>query len=86
MKQINECLDRFFKKQKPLKKKWKAFETKDDEGNAYLLLYHYHHLVLAYNLTKEEVAYEWYEKPADKRGLESAKKYLKERKNIILGV
>jgi hypothetical protein len=77
MKQIDECLDRFFSNKRPLAKKWQArgVNMRRDE----LRLYHYHHLVLAYDVLNNKVLYEWWEKPADKRGLESAKEWLEER-------
>lgn len=85
MKQIQDCLDRVINKQKPIdSRKWKAFrgdwiwasrEPIQDKEN-HIVLYHYHHLVLVYNLKTNEVVFEWWEKPADKRGLDAAKEYL----------
>lgn len=73
MKQIDECLDRAFSGKKPLKKKWRAFITQ-----GVLFLYHYHHLVLVYDIDTDWIVKEWWEKQADKRGLEAAKAYLKQ--------
>lgn len=80
MKQITECLDRVFNNQRQLKKKWIPFIIwhEEDQRN-YLFLYHYHHLVLVYDLRDHDILLEWHEKPADKRGLDSAKKYLEEK-------
>lgn len=76
MKQIQECLDRFFDTNKgPLKRKWQALLN----GPHHLHLYHYHHLILVYDLENHEIQYEWWEKPADKRGLDAAKEYLERR-------
>ena len=74
MKQIEECLERAFDRKAPLKKKWKAFIV--DER--YLALYHYQHLVLFYDFETKKITREWWEKPADKRGLEAAKAFLLE--------
>jgi hypothetical protein len=74
MKQIDVCLNRFFNGEKPLKVKWQA--RRHNEFNNILILYHYHHLVLIYDLEKNVIVREWWELPADKRGLEAAKDYL----------
>lgn len=74
MKQINICLNRFFNGEKPLKAKWQA--RRHSEYPDLLLLFHYHHLVLVYDLNKKESLKEWWELPADKRGLDAAKEYL----------
>ena len=71
MKQIQECLDRHFEGKFPLQKKWQAREREDR-----LYLYHYHHLILVVNLKSKHLEYAWFEKQADKRGLNSAIKYL----------
>lgn len=78
MKQIDECLTRAFEKKDPLpRKKWKGFLHYDEEIQATIIvLYHYHHLVLVHNCDTHESLYEWWEKQADKRGLESAKEWL----------
>jgi hypothetical protein len=77
MKQIDECLQRVVNGQPPhAKRKWKGFLQWN--GFYYELhLYHYHHLVLKYRFMDKKVLYEWWEKPADKRGLDSAKLWLK---------
>lgn len=71
MKQIDECLTRFFTDQKPLKKKWQVIRQNETQ----VCLFHYHHLVLVYDGEKQKVVYEWWEKQADKRGLDSAKEW-----------
>lgn len=85
MKQIDECLTRAFNNKEPLaSKKWKAFIGTDKKTHCrVLILFHYHHLVLRYNLDVHEVKYEWWEKPADKRGLDSAKAWLEERRKNL---
>lgn len=85
MKQIDECLDRAFKGMPPLKsKKWKAFfEWDEREKRYYLFLFHYHHLILVYDLIDHEYLYEWSEKRADMRGLLAAKEYLEEKYNAL---
>lgn len=80
---MDECLDRFFANKDPLRKKWFAFGVisgrKYDVQHPILHLYHYTHLVLRYNLETHEILEEWWEKPADKRGLDAAKAYLKDK-------
>lgn len=78
MKQIKECLDRVFQGTPPLKsKKWKAFVGHWLGKNPnHLFVFHYHHLVLVYDTMEHKVLYEWWERSADKRGLDSAKEYL----------
>lgn len=78
MKQIDDCLTRFFTCQKPLKKKWQAFQQEE----SLVYLYHYHHLVLVYDGMKQKIVYEWWEKQADKRGLDSAKEWLDSHKAL----
>lgn len=80
MKQIDECLTRALTGKRPLRKKWGAIIHSTETHN-YLFLYHYHHEVLVYNLTDGGIVREWWEKPADKRGLNAAKQWLKERRN-----
>lgn len=77
MKQIDDCLKRAFKwKKTHLKsKKWKGVLYKHN-GDRILYLLHYHHTVLVYNVDRQLVIKEWWEKPADKRGLDSAKEWL----------
>lgn len=81
MKQIDTVLNRFFDNKKPLKTKWSAHRVSENNVE-YLYLYHYHHVVLVFRLDINKIEYEWYECPADKRGLNSAKKYLSNRFNI----
>lgn len=79
MKQIDIALSRAFDKQPPLgSAKWKAF-IQYLAGDPILYLYHYHHRVLVYDIYGEKILSEWWEKPADKRGLDSAKLWLEDR-------
>jgi len=77
MKQIKECLDRYFNNSPPLKRKWQAITYRH-----HLCLYHYHHLILVYDLREKKSSHEYYEKPADLRGLKSALEYLDNKFNI----
>ncbi|SFJ64536.1 hypothetical protein SAMN02799624_05348 [Paenibacillus sp. UNC496MF] len=77
MKQIQECLDRLFAGQAPIKQKWQARLPADPPQT--LFLFHYHHLVLVYDLSVNRPIYRWWEKQADKRGLDSALIYLEQR-------
>lgn len=80
MKQIQECLDRAFSSKEPLpSKKWKGFLRFDEKAGWVLIVYHYHHHVLTYLVDHNQYAFEWWERPADKRGLDSCKEYLEER-------
>lgn len=79
MKQIDDCLTRALDGKQPLKKKWAAI-IHSTETHDYLFLFHYHHEVLVYNLTDDEIIREWWERPTDKRGLDAAKKWLSERR------
>lgn len=83
MKQIDTCLTRVFDRKPPLQQKWKAFIAEGGYCKGELHLYHYHHLVLIYHVEKDFIMYEWWEKQADKRGLESAKEWLEERKRKL---
>lgn len=74
---MDECLERAFAGKKPLAKKWKSII---EDGVLYL--YHYHHLVLVYDLEREITYHQWYEKPTDKRGLDAAKEWLLENKGL----
>lgn len=74
MKQIRECLDRAFENKVPFNRKWRSI-IEDDK----LILVHYHHLVLVFDLIDKNILHSWWEKPADKRGLDSALRYLEER-------
>lgn len=77
MKQIRECMDRAFEGKRPLAKKWKAVISNDETN--YLFLTHYHHLILVYDLDTNTILHKWWERPADKRGLDSAMKLIEER-------
>lgn len=83
MKQIDTALWRAFSDHKPLKSaKWKGYMKWT--GQTYILyLFHYHHLVLKYDVFNQQILFEWYEKPADKRGLDSAKIWLKAREDRV---
>lgn len=74
MKQIDECLDRVFNGQRPLNKKWKAFII---EG--YLYVFHYTHRVFVLRLHDRHIIEQWWEKPADKRGLNAIKLYMNKK-------
>lgn len=80
MKQMQKCLDKAFAKQKPLpSEKWKGFLRFKEEVGWVLYLFHYQHHVMTYLVDHHQYAFEWWEKPTDKRGLDSAKEYLEER-------
>lgn len=80
MKQIEECMERAFNNQRPPdSKKWKGIWIDHPKHGKVMYLYHYHHLVLVYDHINHRYLYEWWELPADKRGLDSAKEYLEER-------
>ena len=80
MKQIDTVMHRAFSGHPPLKTKWKGI-INYERGEHILYLFHYHHLILKYNVTRRIYLHEWYEKPADKRGLDSAKIWLKARED-----
>lgn len=82
MKQIDECLTRFVQKKRPLKKKWRAY-LNGARFNPTLLLYHYEHLILEFDLTEEKVLKHWWEKAADKRGLNSAIEWLDQNNDKV---
>lgn len=81
MKQIDVALSSALSdKAPPPSQKWKGFINWT--GQTYILsLYHYHHLVLQYDLFNHIILHEWWERPADKRGLDSAKIWLEARRN-----
>lgn len=63
-----------------MSKKWKAFLRWDNTKKTYfVLLYHYHHLVWVYDMFNRQELYEWWERPTDKRGLDSARIWMKAR-------
>lgn len=75
MKQIDEVLTRhLIDKKPPLLKKWQVTTRLPHfaSDQPILFLLHYHHLILAVDLQSKRVLHSWYEKPADKRGLDSA--------------
>lgn len=81
MKQIDDMLTRHLIEDKPaLRKKWQAITVKahfDDDVDQ-LHIYHYHHLVLKLDLVHKKILFTWYERPADKRGLNSSLVWLKQ--------
>lgn len=78
MKQMDECLVRAFNQLPPKKSsKWKAIITMHGEYEPVLYLFHYQHRVLVYAINHHQILDEWWEKPADKRGLDSAKEWLR---------
>lgn len=84
MKQINEALNRLFDGRKQLKQKWIAIKHhSNDDNKDYLLLYHYQHLILVVSLDDYSIKHEWWECPTDKRGLDSAKIYIENKKQNI---
>lgn len=82
MKQIEICLQRFFTGQPPLKKKWFATQHPNQNEPHNVYLFHYHHLVLVYDFQEDRILYEWWEREADKRGLDSAKEWLSQNKSV----
>lgn len=87
MVQMKDCLDRAFAGKMPApSKKWKAFVGLSSKTHLpILVLYHYHHKVLEYDINYHVYLHEWWEKRADKRGLDSAKEYLEERYKKLKG-
>lgn len=84
MKQIDECLRKAFSGKLPTpSRKWKGFIQRNEQGGFSLHLFHYQHLILIYDLDINRVTYEWWEKRTDKRGLDSAKKWIEENQDII---
>jgi hypothetical protein len=77
MKQIKKIFDRFFNNQHPIKHKIQV-RWFDDTKN-FLILFHYHHVLLIYDIKKNESIYEWYEVKTDKAILDASKKYLNDR-------
>ena len=75
MKQIDECLNRFFDNKSQLNRKWQVLG--DDN---ILVLFHYQHTILIYDIVLNEILFKWYECPTDKRGLDAALEYLDNRK------
>jgi hypothetical protein len=70
---IDNTLSRLFKGLPQLPVKWRAFIRNNE-----LHVYHYHHLVIIYDLKTKIYKHTWWELPADKRGLESCKIWLRE--------
>jgi hypothetical protein len=79
MKQINNCLNRFFENKRQLKQKWIAIKNTYNDMEC-LMLFHYQHLILVMRLDTNEIIYKWWECPTDKRGLDAAIEYLKNNK------
>jgi len=70
-------LDRYFAGKRTLSRKWRAYRHPDLEN--VIVVCHYHHLVLMYDLFSDRPLYTWWERPADKRGLDACLEYLKKR-------
>lgn len=81
MKQIDDMLTRhLIEDKRPLRRKWIPITIKaqfDDDVDQ-MHVYHYHHLVLKLDLSNKRLLYTWYERPADKRGLNSCLAWLKQ--------
>lgn len=77
-KGVRDVIERFLNQKRPLKSKW-AFQTYYDPfKGSYLVLTHYHHTLLVINPKTKLIAFQWWEKPTDLRGLQSAVLVLKE--------
>lgn len=86
MKQIDEMFARFIKGQLPLRKKWQMRYAAQD-GRILVYFFHYHHIICVFDCELRQFIYEWYEKPADERGLAAIKRTLSsDVKGIILNV
>lgn len=84
LKSVQEVFNRYFNLKKPIKSKWHIATMMDrQDGRSYLCFYHYHHLLLMYDLKDEVVRYQWWEKPTDKRGLDSALLILNQRQQEL---
>ena len=78
MKQIDKCLVDAFAGKKPApSSKWKAIILRKNHDYK-LFVFHYQHTVLVFNINEWSSFYEWWEKPADRRGLESCLEWLRE--------
>lgn len=76
MKQITTMCDRFFEGKPSLAKKWRA-NFIVNHGKATLLYTHYQHIIAIYDLESEKFIGTYYEKDADKRGLDDILEYHK---------
>lgn len=84
LKSVQEVFDRYFSLKKPIKSKWRVTTMLDRrDGRTYICFYHYHHLLLMYDLRDGVARYQWWEKPTDKRGLDSALIILNQRKQEL---
>jgi hypothetical protein len=85
MKQMQKCMDKFFasyphEPPEPCRSsKWNAILS-PLYSEPVLALYHYNHLILEYDLKRHLLLFQWWEKQADKRGLDDAKEYLEQRR------
>jgi hypothetical protein len=77
MKQVDACMDRAFQEKNQNNTKWRAFIHEERNGLKYLLLIHYQHAILIYDLTAQQIHYSFWECPTDKRGLNAAIEYLR---------
>lgn len=83
MSQIHEALWRAVNSKRVLRKKWKAFLYTDEyENNKVVALFHYHHLVMIYDVANDIEIFAWYQVNADKRGLDSARIWFKRYKEF----
>jgi|BioPla2DNA2_1021312.scaffolds.fasta_scaffold148471_2 hypothetical protein len=81
MKQIDVCFERFFAGKKQLKNKWQLQQP--NQGD-YIVLFHYNHMIMMIDPDTLEVTYQWYECPADKRGLDAAIAYLDQNRERLV--
>lgn len=83
MVQIHEALWRAVNSKSVLRKKWKAFLYTDGyENKKVVALFHYHHLVMVYDLESDVEVFAWHERQADKRGLVSARVWFEKYKEF----
>ena len=75
MVQIEEMFTRFIEGKPRAKRKWQMVCVNVGTRRC-IHFYHYHHLVAIYDTIDKRFYYEWYEVPADYRGLASIKAYM----------
>lgn len=80
-KGVRTIVERFIYNEPPLKSKWAMNYSTDVSGRQYLFT-HYQHVLLVVNPRTKLITYQWWEKPTDLRGLQSAVLVLKEKKKI----
>lgn len=91
MKQIEIMFERFIDAKKPLKEKWQIRIIKMKKRTSYddseihmqcVLIKHYHHNMYLWDIDHDKVIYVFQpETSADKRGLDSIRKYLTDPEN-----